>query len=166
MGFIIRRIAEGDAAALREVRLAALLDAPYAFAAGYDETADQPDGYWDTRVAAGAAGGDNTVFLAEVDGLVVGMVGGFRPDPGSGDRQLFGLWVAPEARRTGLGARLVEQICQWASESGARRVMLWVTESNRGAIDLYRQCGFSATGVRQNLPSDPTLVEQEMVRTL
>jgi ribosomal protein S18 acetylase RimI-like enzyme len=41
-----------------------------------------------------------------------------------------------------------------------------VTESNASARRLYERCGFSATGERQPLPSDPSLAEIRMRRDL
>jgi ribosomal protein S18 acetylase RimI-like enzyme len=38
-------------------------------------------------------------------------------------------------------------------------VHLWVTEANRPARLLYERCGFTLTGERQPLPSNPDLGE-------
>lgn len=160
----VRRITSDDAALLREIRLAALADSPYAFASTHEQEAARPIEEWERRTNAAAAGVDQTVVFGLVDDEVVGMAGGFRPDPESGDRQLFGLWVAPSGRGTGIGEALVEAIAEWSTVVGARRLILWVTETNLSAVQLYERLGFARTGVRQMLPSDPSLTEIEMVR--
>ena len=43
---------------------------------------------------------------------------------------------------------------------------LWVTETNAPARALYERCGFTLTGERQPLPSDPSIGEVAMSRTL
>jgi ribosomal protein S18 acetylase RimI-like enzyme len=41
-----------------------------------------------------------------------------------------------------------------------------VTENNKPARGLYERCGFSPTGERQPLPSDPALMELAMARSV
>jgi ribosomal protein S18 acetylase RimI-like enzyme len=43
---------------------------------------------------------------------------------------------------------------------------LCVTESNASARELYERYGFTPTGERQPLPSDPSLPEMRMRRLL
>jgi ribosomal protein S18 acetylase RimI-like enzyme len=45
-------------------------------------------------------------------------------------------------------------------------VHLWVTETNPHARALYERLGFTPTGERQPLPSDPSIGEIAMSRTL
>jgi len=60
----------------------------------------------------------------------------------------------------------VEAAFCWAKARGFASLILWVTESNGPARRLYERCGFAATGERQPLPSDPTLPEIQMSRTI
>jgi hypothetical protein len=48
----------------------------------------------------------------------------------------------------------------------ARRLALWVTQTNAPARALYTRMGFVATGRTQPVPSNPTLREEVMVRDL
>ena len=43
---------------------------------------------------------------------------------------------------------------------------LWVTATNAPARALYERCGFALTDEQQPLPSDPSLGEVAMTRTL
>jgi ribosomal protein S18 acetylase RimI-like enzyme len=58
------------------------------------------------------------------------------------DCWLEDLYVAPEARREGLGRTLVEAVIDRARERGCRRVELDVSSENPAAMALYRSLGF------------------------
>jgi ribosomal protein S18 acetylase RimI-like enzyme len=45
-------------------------------------------------------------------------------------------------------------------------VHLWVTETNKAARRMYERSGFTPTGERQPLPSDPALMELAMARAV
>jgi ribosomal protein S18 acetylase RimI-like enzyme len=61
------------------------------------------------------------------------------------DCWLEDLYVAPEARRLGLGRALVQRALDRARERGCHRVELDTNEDNHDAIGLYRSLGFSDT---------------------
>jgi GNAT superfamily N-acetyltransferase len=52
------------------------------------------------------------------------------------------MWVAPDARRAGVGRALLDAIDDWARPWGARQVVLWVVAGNDRALDFYRRLGF------------------------
>ncbi|MDQ4049912.1 MAG: GNAT family N-acetyltransferase [Actinomycetota bacterium] len=60
------------------------------------------------------------------------------------DCWLEDLFVCEGARRSGLGAALVEAALDRARERGCARVELDVNEENRAALALYEAFGFSA----------------------
>jgi GNAT superfamily N-acetyltransferase len=164
----IRRIRPSDAATLKRVRLAALLDTPSAFGSTHAAEADRPDHEWELRARLGAEGVDRVTFFA-VDartGDVVGIVGGYRDDPSSTDVDVVSMWTAPSARRRGVARLLVHAVLDWARATGATSVSLWVTRGNDAAEALYRAMGFVPTGDHQPLPSDPCKDELRMTRGL
>jgi ribosomal protein S18 acetylase RimI-like enzyme len=61
------------------------------------------------------------------------------------DCWLEDLYVAPAARRLGLGRALVQRALDRARERGCHRVELDTNEDNHDAIGLYRSLGFSDT---------------------
>ena len=65
------------------------------------------------------------------------------------EAEILTLAVAPEHRRRGLGARLVEQAAEWARRDGARALFLEVARDNDTALALYRTTHFSEVGVRR-----------------
>lgn len=55
---------------------------------------------------------------------------------------LYDIVVAPEARRQGIGRRLVSSLMAWGMQQGARRAYLQVMASNAPARALYAQLGY------------------------
>lgn len=56
---------------------------------------------------------------------------------------IFGLYVAPTARRSGLGKAMVRWILQWAQSRGATKAYLQVEADNDPALRLYRGMGLT-----------------------
>jgi ribosomal-protein-alanine N-acetyltransferase len=67
----------------------------------------------------------------------------------AGEAELLTLAVAPEARRRGLGQRLVSRFLYQARLRGADRAFLEVAADNAAAIALYESAGFSRVGQRR-----------------
>jgi ribosomal protein S18 acetylase RimI-like enzyme len=144
---VLRVIGPDDWADWRELRLAALRDAPEAYGA---KLADwQGDGDTEQRWRSRLGGGTHNV-LAHVDDRLAGMVAGYPSDHGVA---LISMWVAPFARGRGVGDALVDAVVRWS----ASPVSLTVKEGNAAAIALYRRHGFVDAG-----PVDDA--ERRMVR--
>lgn len=158
----VRRVRREDGEALRELRLRALLSEPHAFGSNYEAEATAPLDRWDKLAASASTGPSQFIALAELQGRLIGMAGGYEPDDAPEERGIWGTWVAPEARRQGIGVELVEAIRAWSEQAGAKRLTLWVVDSNEPAVTLYRSLGFSETGETQPLPSKPELTEIEL----
>jgi ribosomal-protein-alanine N-acetyltransferase len=91
-------------------------------------------------------------FLAEDPTGVLGYVfAHFAADVG----EILNVAVAPEARRRGIGARLVEEACTALVRHGVDTVFLEVRESNAAAQTLYRGLGFSLVGRRRSYYRQP-----------
>jgi GNAT superfamily N-acetyltransferase len=159
MGYEIRRVGPGDWAALRDVRLAALADAPHAFAS----TLAQERGYGEQRWRD--ATGRTAYFLAWDGGRPVGLVGGFARD--GGGWHVVSMWVSPPERGTGVAGLLIEAVAGHAAAQGAPDLTLWVTDGNDRARAFYQRAGFGSTGRRQPVPERATGDwEEEMMRRL
>ena len=99
---VVRRFVPDDWATLREVRLAALLDAPYAFLSTYAEVSTWDEAAWRDRPVRSA------MFGAWIDGRPLGMCGLIPPaasDDPAGGSALVAMWVAPDRARPGPGRR-------------------------------------------------------------
>jgi GNAT superfamily N-acetyltransferase len=164
----IARLRGDDGGRLREVRLRALADAPYAFSSSLAREVDLSPGFWEERVVESELGKNGAVFIAIEDDRSVGMAGGFFVEEGSRVVMLWGMWVDPLARRGGLGQRLVGAVAGWARDAGADHVRLAVTDCDecRPAAVLYRKLGFVDTGEREPLDWNPSLITHVLSRSI
>ncbi len=92
------------------------------------------------------------VLAAESRGRVVGYAyGRLEPRDWNMLRDACGeavdLWVEPEVRGAGLGARLVEALAAALEERGAERVVLYAAARNAAARRLFRTLRFRPTMV-------------------
>jgi GNAT superfamily N-acetyltransferase len=160
----IGRASADDWEALKSVRLAALHEAPYAFGSTYDEERRWSDDSWRDWAQKSDRAQEMVVFLAFDAGRCVGMVGGFKSSDDFAE--LGAMWVAPEARRRGVGRALVDAVVDWARSIGQRRVLLWVADANVGARDLYAAMAFEPTGETMPLPSNPEVEVARLERII
>ena len=65
------------------------------------------------------------------------------------EAEILTVGVVPEARRTGLGRRLLSGLLDAARQRGARQAYLEVRIDNDAARSLYRSEGFAEAGVRR-----------------
>jgi GNAT superfamily N-acetyltransferase len=163
---VVREITADDWELMRDVRLAALAEAPSAFGSSYAREVAFTEEQWRGRISE-----RSVTFFAHAEpagaapaGKVpAGLAGVYVED---GAANLVSMWVRPTARGLGAGKALVEAAAAWAKANDFGALFLWVTESNTSARRLYEGCGFTPTGKRQPLPSDPALQEIAMSRTL
>jgi GNAT superfamily N-acetyltransferase len=157
---VVREVIPDDWEALRDVRLAALREAPQAFGSTYAREAAFTEERWRGRIS------DRSVtyfaYLPE-NPEPAGLAGVYVEDDVA---DVVSMWVRPAARGRGAGEALIEATAGWAEARGHAWLLLWVTESNAPARKLYDRCGFALTGERQPLPSDPALPEVRMRRPL
>jgi len=102
---------------------------------------------WQARLSNGAA-----TFIAIVNEADVGLVTGAKWRGREGVAGLFGMWVAPEVRRRGIGEKLAHAVIIWARSSGFKRLALEVGNENLPAIGSYSRLGFKRTGSTGSLP--------------
>ena len=162
----VLRVTAGDGPRLKQVRLAALEDAPSAFGSTHESEASRTDAAWVQRAVAGSRGSDRATFFAQLDEEIVGLAGGYREERFSLIVELVSMWVAPRVRGRGVGNLLVDAVTAWARETNATRISLWVTRGNTPAERLYESKGFVTIGVLKPLPSDPARDDARMYLTL
>jgi len=160
---VVSRVRPSDASELKKIRLAALLDSPFAFGSTHEAEVQRTDQDWQLRAERSSAGSDSVTFLAWRDRTPIGITGGYRPEHSPEAVELVSMWAAPSTRRSGVGRLLVQAVIDWAIDTGSSSVGLWVTRGNEPAQRLYQSIGFRVTGEHQPLPSDPCKDEVRMV---
>ncbi|MCP3801632.1 GNAT family N-acetyltransferase [Allokutzneria sp. A3M-2-11 16] len=146
----IRRAGSEEWEQYRDVRLAALAEAPYAFGSTLAREEPFTETQWRGRLSRGVT------YLGYSSGALSALASG------TSSRELVSVWAAPSARGTGLAAAVVEAVLAWAAPSP---MTMWVAEDNTAAVRFYVRLGFSFTGDRVPLPSDPARYELAMRRS-
>lgn len=155
----IRLLTADEWAVFRRVRLRALADTPQFFGSTLAEAQARTEQDWRAALL------DRAQFVATADGAELGTVAGL-PEPERGGVHLISMWVAPEARGTGVSDLLVRAVIDWAAAGGHTVIRLEVADGNPVAERLYLRNGFVRTGVSGPIrPGDPRL-EYEMVHNL
>jgi GNAT superfamily N-acetyltransferase len=133
----VRELGPDDWAVKRDLRLAALLDAPSAFSSNYASAAERDEAAWRDWPAPPAS-----VFAAfDTTGQPVGLAGAFEADAAD-MAGLFAMWVAPSARRQGAAGELIAAVAAWARARARSSILLEVTAGNDRAAKAYRRYGF------------------------
>jgi ribosomal protein S18 acetylase RimI-like enzyme len=162
-GIWIRRAEPSEWAAVRQVRLAALADAPGAFASTLDRELGYEEATWRERIGA------SPWFLGRRDGEPVGLVAVVAGQPGDPrEWHLVSMWVSPQVRGSGVADRLVGAVTAHARAAGGATVTLWVAAGNARARAFYERMGFRLTGSRQTYHriGAPDLDEEELALDL
>ena len=140
----IRELGPDDWRVWREIRLAALRDAPEAFGSTSDEWEDADEARWRARLE------DVPLHaLADLDGRPAGVVSATvsAPPDETGPVELISMWVAPFARGRAVGGALIDYALGWAAGRHPEvPVVLQVRKHNTYAIALYERHGFLVAG--------------------
>jgi ribosomal protein S18 acetylase RimI-like enzyme len=129
----------------REVRLAALKDAPSAFASTWQQEAARSPEQWRERAELSQNGLSQTIVVAvDDDRRWIGLAGGYRPGDDGADAELISMWVSPDCRCRGVGQALARAVVSWAENHGSRVIGLWVNVANHPGISLYERSAFVA----------------------
>lgn len=140
----VRALSEDDWEDYRAVRLAALKESPEAFAASHEQESEYDEGLWRARMTR------SDRLLAERDGDAVGVASvGADTAVHTNAGELFGLWVHPDARGTGVATHLVKQGAALARDRGRSHLLYWVGTDNGRAVAFASGIGFRPTDLRR-----------------
>jgi GNAT superfamily N-acetyltransferase len=142
----VTRLSEDDWQTLRELRLQALAEAPYAFWATHAEEAAYTETQWRQFLRAAAW------YVARRDNRFVGLAAGLLRPEAADEPELISMWVQPNQRGHGTGTLLTQELMAWARGLGATTMILWVTDGNMPARRLYERVGFYRTGEHGAVP--------------
>ena len=155
-GVALRRLVPDDARDYRELMLEAYSSTPVTFGTTPAEAAAKPDAWWRARCNA----------KPDAESLVVGafddvrLVGAFGVQFAERERErhkatLFGMFVRPQSRGTGLGRALVAAALEQArARTGVSVVQLSAVATNDRALQLYESFGFMRWGIEPRCFAD------------
>jgi RimJ/RimL family protein N-acetyltransferase len=140
----VRRLETSDAALYREIRLEALKKNPEAFGSTFERENNQPLSWFEATL------GRAVIFGAFLDGTLAGVAGyAAQESPKQAHKALlWGMYVRPAARNSGVGKRLVAAVLDHAC-GRVEMVQLTVVSENEAAQGLYSALGFVAYGVEK-----------------
>lgn len=147
----IERLGTGEELRLQATRLAALHDAPGEFGTTFEEASRLALARWTEQLK------ELPTFIAVDSGRDIGIV---RCAEEEDTIWIISMWVAPTRRSAGVGGMLIDATLTWTHSTGARRVLLDVTEENQPALALYRKKGFRPTGVLGRFPEPRTHIRE------
>jgi RimJ/RimL family protein N-acetyltransferase len=140
----IRRLCPEDAALFRDIRLDGLRRDADAFSSTFEAEYEKPLSSFAVRLAS------STVFGAFGGAELLG-VAGFYVQPGPKHAHkgvLWGMYVKPQARGAGIGAKLVAAVLANASHH-IELIELTVVSENAAARRLYERFGFAEYGLEK-----------------
>ena len=161
----IDRLTSTDWQLIRDVRLRALSDAPYAFGSTYEEESNRGDEWWKshTEHVDGHPGAKLAWYVALLGERPIGLVGGFpSTSKGEGSPELISMWVHPDWRGSGVAGELLAAVVEWAENEAASELILDVADGNDRARGFYERAGFVATGRAEPLRSDPSRLQHRL----
>ena len=148
---VVTRIRSDQWRILKNVRLRALEEAPYAFGTTLAGGKKRTDRDWQDMARDHATLSDRAYFMAYAGDHPCGMAGCYRT--ASDTVVLTAMWVAPEFRGKNIGEQIVGAVIEWAREDGATTLEAWVSENNPARF-FYQKIGFKETSLTEPLRSD------------
>ncbi len=146
---VIRRLSPANAAPYRDIRLEGLRLVPEAFGSSFAEEQSQPPEWFADRLNNAA------VFGAFADGELAGVAGFFQNTRKKEAHKgvLWGMYVRPAWRGSGIGRRLAETVIDHARQH-VEILQLTVVTTNHAARRLYTALGFVEYGIEQQAMKD------------
>jgi GNAT superfamily N-acetyltransferase len=139
----VRLLDESEWSMYREVRLRALAESPGSFTATLAEEADRDEQFWRDRMTRAHR------LLAERGPVPQGIVSLGPYEQELSAAEVFGLYVVPEARGTGVSWRLVDAAADLATQQAYLQLYYWVGTENGRAIGFANNFGFRTTEYRR-----------------
>ena len=143
-GFTIRRLGASDTEAFRSIRLEGLQNDADAFGSTFEKESAEPIEWFADRVNR------NAIFGGFLGDRLVGVAGFYVLEGTKMSHKgvLWGMYVTPEARGSGLAAALVETLLEHAGKE-VEQVQLTVVVTKPRARRFYQRMGFVEYGLEE-----------------
>lgn len=79
----------------------------------------------------------------------------------AGELQINSIAVKKDARRKGLGKMMLDHLLMNDSSENISMVYIEVRKNNTGALNFYKSCGFTETGLRKKYYGDDDAILME-----
>ena len=136
-----------DAPAYRALRLRGLTEHPDAFTSSAEDEAKRPLAATEARIAPESPDAVYGAFAAHALAGIIGLAREARAKSRH-KATVFGMYVAPEFGRRGVGRALIRHLLAIAQrEPGLEQLELTVTHTNDAARKLYESEGFRSFGI-------------------
>ncbi len=155
-----------EALLVRDLRLRGLAEDPASFGSHLAREQPYTEERWREWVTGPNVSPFFASFVAFLDDTAVGLVLSCRNEDQPDQFHVIAMWVAPEARRQGVGGALLSSAERWASSNGARSTVLGVTTVADAARGLYEGAGYTPTGATRPLDHMPSVIEVELQKDL
>ncbi|CAM2156474.1 Acetyltransferase [Pararobbsia alpina] len=160
---VVRPLAESDAEAFQALRLKATVDAPFAIWPTYEEEAARTR----QEVEASMRFTSHQFVYGAFDDQELVAIAGLRRVPlkkVEHKATLWGVFVEPSYRRSGIARRLLSALIVQARASDIRQVHLAVGANNPRARALYESLGFKSYGIEPNaMLVDGQFIDEELM---
>lgn len=161
----IRRLRKDDLEAAYALRLHALEHAPNAFLVTLAEERERgSDGFAEILERRDE---DHVILGAFEEEALVGSVGVFRSDRTKIRHRalVWGMYVLPDTRGSGVGGRLIDRAIEHARSLGLESLHLSIENGNEAARRLYESRGFEAWGIEPRaMRADGEYVDEAHMR--
>jgi GNAT superfamily N-acetyltransferase len=139
----IRRIRTGEADLYKQVRLATLRDAPYAFTSAYETALARSDEGWREQADGTALGNDRATFIVFSDDAPIGIAAVYRMADRADAGEAVQVWVDPGFRGKRVAWDLMDAVFEWAAGNRFRVIIAKITKGNTRALRFYSKYGFA-----------------------
>ena len=141
---MIKQLNKNDWREWKEIRLEALKKSPDSFASSFEEENKTPDNMWAEQLE------NSLKFGYFINDEIVGCSGLLieKATKISHTGSLLGMYVKDGVRGSGIGFDLVNFVKNYAKENHIKHLYLGCNAENRGAVKLYKKCGFKVYGTR------------------
>lgn len=153
----VRALGGDDWQTYRQIRLAALQEAPEAFASSLEEEQAYDEDFWRLRMSRSVR-----LLAAQENGEPLGIVSLGQASE-EDVAELFGMWVTPASRGAGIAWKLTHAAALHAREAGRRALKLWVSTDNGRAVAFFSSYGFRPTDQRRSMTNDVDAEELAMM---
>jgi RimJ/RimL family protein N-acetyltransferase len=144
---VIKKLEKSDWRKFREIRLEALEKSPDSFVSVlFEEENKKTEDAWIEYL-------ENSIILAYfVDDKIVGCCGLLleKRTKIAHTATLFSMYVKDEMRGNGIGLQLINAVKDCAKNNDVKHLYLGCNAENRGAVRLYKKCGFKVYGTKPN----------------